>query len=153
MVAQDGESDAFVIGCFSDPGIDACREATERPVFGIAECAALLASAGGARFGVVALQAQSVARHLRYFESRGLLSRCAGDRPAGLTVAESESGAGTFDKLRSTGEQLRDLDGASTIILGCTGMARHQERLSEALGIPVVEPTRAAAKLALASVT
>jgi allantoin racemase len=35
LVEQDNAADAFVIACFSDPGLHACREATRRPVFGI----------------------------------------------------------------------------------------------------------------------
>ena len=45
-------SDAFVIGCYSDPGLHAAREATQRPVFGIAESAMLYALTQGERFGV-----------------------------------------------------------------------------------------------------
>ena len=35
LVAASGDVDAFVIACYSDPGLQACREATTRPVFGI----------------------------------------------------------------------------------------------------------------------
>ena len=38
-------SAAFVIACYSDPGLHVCREATDRPVFGIAECGVLTALA------------------------------------------------------------------------------------------------------------
>ena len=43
LVEGDNRSAAFVIACYSDPGLHACREATERPVFGIAECGVLTA--------------------------------------------------------------------------------------------------------------
>jgi Asp/Glu/hydantoin racemase len=36
LVAADNSSDAFVIACYSDPGLHVCRECTSRPVFGIA---------------------------------------------------------------------------------------------------------------------
>jgi Asp/Glu/hydantoin racemase len=36
MVEADNSSDAFVIACYSDPGLHVCREGTTRPVFGIA---------------------------------------------------------------------------------------------------------------------
>ena len=91
-VAADTEADAFVIGCYSDPGLFACRDATPRPVFGIQECAALLAIARGGQFGVISLSTASVARHLRHLRMLGLAEHCAGDRPADLTVAESEGG-------------------------------------------------------------
>src|ERR1051326_8200191 len=36
LVEADNASDAFVIACYSDPGLHVCREGTARPVFGIA---------------------------------------------------------------------------------------------------------------------
>src|SRR5271163_68064 len=42
-VEADNSSDAFVIACYSDPGLPLCRESTTRPVFGIAECGVLTA--------------------------------------------------------------------------------------------------------------
>src|SRR5882762_574998 len=51
LVAADNSADAFVIACYSDPGLHVCREATPRPVFGIAESGVLTALARGDRFG------------------------------------------------------------------------------------------------------
>jgi Asp/Glu/hydantoin racemase len=45
LVESDNASDAFVIACYSDPGLHVCREGTTRPVFGIAECGVLTALA------------------------------------------------------------------------------------------------------------
>src|SRR4051794_9493394 len=56
LVEADNAADAFVIACYSDPGLHVCREATSRPVFGIAECAVLTALARGERFGVIAVR-------------------------------------------------------------------------------------------------
>jgi len=50
------------------------------------------------------------------------------------------------------GAQLRDLDGAETIILGCAGMASHRTRLEKFLGIPVVDPVQAATLMAIGAV-
>ena len=43
LVESDNASAAFVIACYSDPGLHVCREGTDRPVFGIAECGVLTA--------------------------------------------------------------------------------------------------------------
>ena len=152
-VKSDTQADAFVLGCYSDPGLFGCAESTDKPVFGIQQCAALQAIARGGRFGVISLSPVSVERHLRHLRILGLEAHCAGDRPANLTVAESEAGEDTFDNLRAVGEQLRDADGARSVILGCTGMAKHRVNLERALGIPVIEPTQAAASLAIGAVT
>jgi Asp/Glu/hydantoin racemase len=39
--------------------------------------------------------------------------------------------------------------GAETIILGCTGMAHHRAAVRDAVGLPVIEPSQAAAALAV----
>ena len=59
MVYERKDMDAFVIACYSDPGLQVCREATDRPVFGIQECGVLAAMAQGDKFGVIALQENS----------------------------------------------------------------------------------------------
>ena len=55
LVESDNASGAFVIACYSDPGLHVCREGTQRPVFGIAECGVLTALARAERFGVIAI--------------------------------------------------------------------------------------------------
>src|SRR5450432_1013955 len=75
LIAQDNAADAFVIACFSDPGLQVCREATRRPVFGINECGVLTTLARGDRFGIIAIAAKSVARHRRYLRQMGLSDR------------------------------------------------------------------------------
>src|ERR1700747_1233685 len=43
IAGHDNGASAFVIACFSDPGLFAAREATRKPVLGIAECGILTA--------------------------------------------------------------------------------------------------------------
>ena len=61
----DNRASAFVIACFSDPGLHAAREATGHPVFGIAESGYFAAMTRGERFGVISILESSVARHGR----------------------------------------------------------------------------------------
>ena len=88
LVESDNASDAFIIACYSDPGLHVCREGTARPVFGIAECGVLTALARAERFGVIAIKQRSIARHIRYLRQMGLTERLAGERPLELSVAE-----------------------------------------------------------------
>ena len=148
-VKADNEADAFVIACYSDPGLHLCREVTDRPVFGIAECAIATALTRGGQFGVISILANSVSRHMRHMRERLLHPRCAGDRPLGLSVAEVEGGTDTFERMAEVGRRLREEDGADTIIMGCAGMARHRTPLEDALGLPVIDPTQAAASIAI----
>ena len=151
MVSESRNVDAFVIACYSDPGLHVCREASEKPVFGIQECGVLTAMSLGDRFGVIALQESSIRRHLRYLRQMGVMERLAGERAASLSVRESASGKGTFEKLLKAAKRLRDSDQADTIILGCAGMATHRAKLESVIGIPVIAPVQAAVSMAMHS--
>lgn len=152
LVEADNASDAFVIACYSDPGLHVCREGTTRPVFGIAECGVLTALARAERFGVIAILQRSIARHVRYLRQMGLTDRLAGERPLEMSVAEAASGEGTLARLIEVGRALKEGDGAGAIIMGCAGMARHRKLLEDALGVPVIDPTQAAVTMALGTV-
>ncbi len=149
LVRARGDASAFVIACYSDPGIDACREAARVPVFGIQESGVLTALARADRIGVIAIAEASVLRHRRYMRRMGVLERLAGERPVGLSVAETARDD-TFERLAETGRALMG-DGAGAVVLGCAGMARHRAPLESALGVPVIEPTQAAVAMALGS--
>jgi allantoin racemase len=149
MVEADNASDAFVIACYSDPGLHVCREGTSRPVFGIAECGVLIALARAERFGVIAIRQRSIPRHLRYLRQMGLMERFAGERPLEMSVAETASGDSTLTRMIEVGRELKERDGAQAIVMGCAGMARHRARLEKALGVPVIDPTQAAVTMAL----
>ena len=152
LVEADNASDAFVIACYSDPGLHVCREGTARPVFGIAECGVLTALARAERFGVIAILQRSIARHMRYLRQMGLTERLAGERPLEMSVAETASGDGTLSRMIEVGRALRDQDGANAIVMGCAGMARHRAPLEDALGIPVIDPAQAAVTMAIGAV-
>jgi len=152
MVSDRQDADAFVIACYSDPGLQVCREATDMPVFGIQECGILAAMAQGDRFGVIALQDRSIRRHLLYLRQMGVMGRFAKERAANLSVEECTSGTKTFGKLCIVAKQLRDEDQADTIILGCAGMASHRSSLESIIGIPVIDPVQAAVSMAIHAV-
>ncbi len=149
----EGEASAFVDACFSDPGLAELRQTTEKPVFGIAESAYRRASTEGRRFGVISILQASIPRHRRTIEDLGLGPSLAGDRAVGLGVTElSDDPEATLARLVEVGEHLRDTDSAEAIVLGCTGMSPHRHPLQSALGVPVVDPVRAAVDAAIDAV-
>src|SRR5918994_7950379 len=107
LIRAREDAAAFVIACFSDPGVHAAREATARPVFGIAECGLLTALTQGERFGIVAILETSLARHLRYVRQLGLAARFAGDLPLGLGVVELADEARPLERMIAVGTRLR----------------------------------------------
>jgi Asp/Glu/hydantoin racemase len=149
---QEAACAAFVIACFSDPGLFSAREVTAKPVLGIAECGMLTALTLGHRFGVISILARSVPRHLRYIAAMGLGRRLAGDLPVGLGVTELGDARKALTRMIDVGRSLRDDHGADVLVMGCAGMARYRADLEEAVRIPVVEPTQAAVAMAIGRV-
>jgi len=143
------ETAAFVIACFSDPGLFSARETTAKPVLGIAECGILTALTLGHRFGVISILSGSVPRHLRYIAAMGIGQRLAGDLPIGLGVTELSDSGATLSRMVDVGSRLRDRHGADVLVMGCAGMARYRAELEKAVQIPVVEPTQAAVAMAI----
>ena len=152
FVSSRQDADAFIIACYSDPGLEICRKATSKPVFGIQESGILTAMSYGGQFGVIALSDTAVKRHLKYIRQMGVIERLAKECTLEMTVEQSAQGADTFDRLCEAGEFLRDKEGADTIILGCAGMAKHRIALEEKLAIPVIDPVQAATSMAIGAV-
>jgi allantoin racemase len=144
--------DAFVIACYSDPGLHSVREATAKPVLGISECGVLTALTLGQKFGVIAILQKSIPRHLRYLGAMGVMDRLAGELPVGLPVVELSDEKKTFGRMVEVAKALRDVHGANVLIMGCAGMARYRKRLQDEIGLPVVEPSQAAVGMAIARV-
>jgi len=149
LFAADNESAAFVIACFSDPGLFGAREATDRPVFGIMESGMAAALTLGARIGVIAVMGRSIPRHTRAFRAMGLFDRIAGEVPVDLPVVELSDVAKTQHRMLEVGETLVKRDGADVLVMGCAGMARYREPLEAALGVPVVDPSQVTVAMAI----
>lgn len=151
QIAADDRSAAFIIACYADPGVGLARQVTRRPVLGVGGAALATAMTLGDRFGVISVSEWSTDFHRRDMAARGVASRCAGDRHLGLSV----SGAGSveaLDRVCEVGRQLRDIDGADVLITACAGMSAHVATLQRELGVPVVDPLRAAAAMAIGTV-
>ena len=112
LVEGDNHSAAFVIACYSDPGLHVCREATDRPVFGIAECGVLTALARAETFGVIAIAQRSIRRHVRYLGQMGLMDRLTG-AAAQHERSGDRVGRGTLAKMIEVGRVLKDEDGSA----------------------------------------
>jgi Asp/Glu/hydantoin racemase len=145
------EADAYVIACASDPGIDAVRAATSKPVFGIFRCAVAAAIARGEKFGVIGMVDASLARHRAALRAMGLEERLAGEIPLNLPMETLLDPAAARAALIAVGRDLREM-GAESLILGCTGMAHHRAVVRQEVGIPVIEPSQAAGAVAIGAV-
>lgn len=135
-------ADAFVLACFSDPGIHSVREAAGgRPVMGIAEWGLLRALTLGERFGIIALSPASIRRQQRYVRQMGLDGRYVGSIAVDAMAADTASPA-MRDRLIAAAQRLVEERQADVVVLGCAGMASHRRAIEDAVGRPVVEPTQ-----------
>lgn len=140
---------AYVIACVSDPGIDAVREATPRPVFGMLRCAVSAALARGAeRFGIIGFTESSRHRQRRVLQSMGVEARLSGWEPLNLPMETLTDPVAPRSRIAAAARALA-AGGAEAIVLGCAGLAGHAAVAEDAAGVPVVEPCRAAGAMAL----
>jgi allantoin racemase len=146
--AQEEGFDAAVLGCFGDPGLDALREITSTmPVVGPGEAAFHLASMLGDRFGIVTV-AHGIVSPLRHLVARTGLS----ERLAGITVAETavldigDHRDAMVETVIARGRALIEQRDADVLVLGCMSLAFLDvtAHLEQELGVPVVNPARAA---------
>ncbi|MGB7319615.1 MAG: aspartate/glutamate racemase family protein, partial [Planktotalea sp.] len=147
LMKSRADASAFVIACYSDPGIDAAKAEIPVPVFGIQEAGTATALCRADMFGVIAIGQPSILRHRKYMRRMGVLDRLAGERALNMSVDETARGENTFRRLTDVGADLIN-DGAACLILGCAGMAKHRAPLEQKLGVPVIDPTQAAVAMA-----
>jgi allantoin racemase len=155
LKAEDGdeEYDAFVNSCWGDPGLDACREVTDKPVVGIAEGSMYVANMLGANFSVATILPRARDFIEEAVRKTGLEDHCASVRCTDLTVVETEDTRdAAAEALLEASWQAIEEDGAEVICLGCAGMGGLDEPLEAELPVPVIDSVGAGAVLAEALV-
>ena len=143
------KADAFIIACFGDPGLQAAREITDKPVIGIAEAAILTAEILAPTFSILSVLDRSVKITEDLVFQYGAERRCKSVRSTGLSVLsfEEDQEAGLAALKREAELAVRE-DGAECILLGCAGFVDFVEQLQKDLGVPVLDGVVPALKLA-----
>lgn len=145
--------DAVVLYCFSDPAIDACREAVSIPVVGGGQASYLLALPIARQFGVLVSDKARIPEKRLFAHQAGVdagrvIAYAAVDlngRPAREDIAY------TISRLVDAGRALID-HGAQAIVLGCLSFLGMAGDVSRAMGVPVVDSAVAPLVLAEALV-
>ena len=146
--AHQADTDAYVVACFGDTGVQAAREVATCPVVGMTEAALQTACLLAHRFVVVTLPARTVAHSDRVIRALGLDHRCsvvAVDVPVAELVGGSTH---LLDAFTAAARTAMTEDGAEAVVLGCAGLADLVGPLSRALGVPVVDGVAAAVGIA-----
>lgn len=149
QLAADGQNagfDAVVLYCFSDPVIDACREALRIPVIGGAQASCLAALNVCRSFGVILADEARLPEKKLFLRTLGVSPERIGQIAAvnlnGISPwADRET---TFKKLLACGQKMMRETHTETIVLGCLSFLGLAEPLSRVLGIPVIDPAVAA---------
>jgi allantoin racemase len=141
-------ADGFVVACFDDVGLGACREIATGPVLGICEAAMHAASMIATGFSVVTTLDRSVPLiedlALRY----GMERRCRRVRAADIPVlALEEPGGKARQKLLDEITRAVREDRCEAVILGCAGMADLTAWLTEETGVPVIDGVAVAVRM------
>ena len=155
IVARERDAhDAFVIACGADPGLDAARHVTTKPVVGIAEAGMLCACPLGARFAIVTTLPSDAVQLDELTRRYGLHQRFAGVAAIGMDTAALI--AASEDELleRMVAACCTAIEGqrAEVILLGGSVMLGMEQALAERLGVPVLASTACGIKLAEALV-
>ncbi len=138
--------DGYVIACFGDPGLLAARELAKGPVLGIAEAAMHAASFISTGFSIVTTLGRTrvIAQHL--VDNYGMAKFCHKVRAIDLPVLSLETPEAHAAILAECRLALKE-DHCGAIVLGCGGMADLSTKLTQELGIPVIDGVSAAVKL------
>lgn len=149
QLVADGQNagfDAVVLYCFSDPVIDACREALRIPVIGGAQASCLAALNVCRSFGVILADEARLPEKKLFLRTLGVSPERIGQIAAvnlnGISPwADRET---TFKKLLACGQKMMRETHTEAIVLGCLSFLGLAEPLSRVLGIPVIDPAVAA---------
>jgi len=145
---EQAGADGFIIACFDDVGLGACREIATGPVLGICEAAMHAASMIATGFSVVTTLDRSVPLiedlALRY----GMERRCRRVRAADIPVlALEEPGGNARQRLLDEITRAVREDRCEAVILGCAGMADLTAWLTEESGVPVIDGVAVAVRM------
>ena len=149
QLAADGQNagfDAVVLYCFSDPVIDACREALRIPVIGGAQASCLAGLNVCRSFGVILADEARLPEKKLFLRTLGINPERIGQIAAvnlnGISPwADRET---TFKKLLACGQKMMRETHTEAIVLGCLSFLGLAEPLSRVLDIPVIDPAVAA---------
>ena len=147
------DSDAVILACFSDPGLEAAKEISDIPVVGIEESTFHLAAMLGNKFTILTTLKERIAAKEREVERFGMESSFASVRALEMTVAETDAKPEkTKKRIAEVAKSAMEEDGAEVFLLGCAGMAGYGKRVEEELGAVVLDPSSVALKMAEALV-
>lgn len=143
VAAHEDEVDAFLVGCFGEPGLEAARELTSKPVVGSASASFHLAAQLADTVSCVTiLDAVVPIVHERVREA-GLADVVTDVRIIDAAVHDIDhEGEGLVEDMVEAGRTAVSEGGAGAIVPGCMSLSfmRASDEVAERVGVPVVDP-------------
>jgi allantoin racemase len=149
MAAEEAGYQAVIIPCGGDPGIAPLREVLTIPVVPPGSAAKHLCSLLGPRFSVITTGKGPVKR-TEVHERDGLM-KLVSIHPVGLTVPEVRvKPREAYEAMVREGRRAVEEYGAASVTFGCMSMGflMVDEKLTEDIGVPAVNPVKVAVKTA-----
>lgn len=145
--------DAVVDACFGDPGLDAAKTVARIPVVGQGESTYHVACMLTDRFGLITLTQEWVPIFWRRAKVYGLADRITSIKAVDIPVIEFHQRRDELEVRFIELAKEHISDGAQLIIIACGAMlptlgVGSGQRLSEELGITLVDPTATALRMA-----
>lgn len=143
VARHEDDFDAFVIGCFGDPGLAGTRELTDAPVVGPAAASFHTAAQLADRFACLTILESTRPMTERLVHEYHLDNNLAGIRVVNAPVLDIDHGSDELVRdMIEIGRAAVAEDGAQALVPGCMSLAFmqvHQE-IADAVGVPFVDP-------------
>lgn len=148
--AEQEGYDAVILYCFSDPVMEACRQAVSIPVVGAGQAACLLLPAVAYHGALLVADQNRIPEKRMALSRTGLASeRICGYEPVHARGLDPIEHRGQLKKeLLKAGQRALEHTEAQALILGCLSFLGLAEELSAGLMVPVIDPGPASVCLA-----
>ena len=154
--AESEGHDATIVGCFGDPGLDGLREVSNKLVVGPAGASMGTAVTLGHKFSIVTVTDSIINGLEKLAWETGVYQKLQSVRAINLPVMEINKNHDlAVELLIKEGKKAIDEDKAEVLILGCMSMGFLDvaDKMTEELGVPVINPSKVSLKFAEALVS
>jgi allantoin racemase len=147
-IESNNTSDAFIIACYEDVGIDDIRKITSKPVIGVGEAAFYTANIITNRFSIITNLSSSHEALKNNLIKYGLEHKCVSLKSIEVPILDMETmSKSNIKKLESEINRTIIEDNPEAIIITSPGILNLTKIFSDRFNIPIVEGVSAAATL------
>ena len=146
--AQD-KFDSVLLAAFCDPCIEALKEISDIPVYGMEEVVFSTALLLGNKFGILTEKKHKEAVKVHHARKMGLESRFAAVKALDMGVVEiAEHPERVKERAIAIAKDMVYDHGAEVIIMGCASMTGYSVELAKEIGVPFLDPVITSYKMA-----